>query len=171
MTGDVPPGVVYIDTSLVIAAILSGSANHVVARDYGRALSGAGSAIYFSQILRMELLQALRKIGTDPRGMRGSVRREYRLQHWGRLESVREHWLRYGLAEFDRFLRQFRAAYEVAMTTDIVAEAVIGMARYNLKSNDAIHLATARSIGVEQLATLDADFAGIGEPAVAVIRL
>lgn len=144
--------------------------HHVVASDFAVGLANSGSAIYFSQLLRVELLQALRKIGTDPNGLRESVRRKNRLQHWGRIESVRENWLRFGLSQFDTFLIQFRAAYELAMTPEIVASAVGLMARHNLKSNDAVHLATARAAGVTQIVTLDRDFSSVTQPSVLLLQ-
>ena len=65
----------YIDTSLVAAAVLFGTEHHTIARDFGADLATSGSIEYFSQLLRVELLQALRKIGSDPNGLRESVRR------------------------------------------------------------------------------------------------
>ena len=47
------------------------------------------------------------------------------------------------------------------------------MATYQLKSNDAIHVATALAVGATEIATADADFLaiqGIGGLAVTLIR-
>lgn len=44
------------------------------------------------------------------------------------------------------------------------------MARYNLKSNDAIHLATARAAGVTHIATLDHDFAAVSQPTLLLLN-
>jgi predicted nucleic acid-binding protein len=74
---------VYLDTSLIAAAIIAGSTHHDAARDYCQQLAEQECNVYFSQFLRVELLQAFRVIGTDPTGLPEVTRRRHRLGRWG----------------------------------------------------------------------------------------
>jgi predicted nucleic acid-binding protein len=132
---------------------------------------GANNVVCFSDLLRVEVLHALRRIGSAPEYLTGSVRRRHRLQHWGQREAVRDEWFRFGLREFEALLDEFYRVDEIALTPSILNTCATLMARYNLKSNDAVHLATARAVGVAQIVTLDRDFAAVSEPAVLLLQL
>jgi predicted nucleic acid-binding protein len=62
---------------------------------------------------------------------------------------------------------------EIDLNQRILDTALDLMATYQLKSNDAIHVATALAVGATEIATADADFLaiqGIGGLAVTLIR-
>jgi hypothetical protein len=67
-------------------------------------LAASGASVTFSELVRVELLQALVATANDPGRLQSSVRRRYRLQHWGRLDSVRRAWLQDGVALFADFV-------------------------------------------------------------------
>src|SRR5687767_7976162 len=92
------PDSISIDTSIFAHAIVAGSLFHNVANAYCDALIAAATPIYYSELVRVELPQALRKFANDPQGPSSSMRRHFRLQHWGRLEEVRLNWLQYGMS-------------------------------------------------------------------------
>src|SRR3954449_4831402 len=95
------PPAVAIDTSLFAGAAASGSPEYRAASDYCDGLVASGTAVYYSQIVRIELPHALRRIANDPRALHSRVRRQFRLQHWNRIEEVRLNWLRFGMQQFD----------------------------------------------------------------------
>jgi predicted nucleic acid-binding protein len=83
---------------------------------------------------------------------------------------VREDWLRTGLRQFEQLLGQFPESYLVALSDEIVEQAVSLMARFHLKSFDAIHVATAMAAGVDAIAAIDADFERVADLPVVIVR-
>jgi predicted nucleic acid-binding protein len=65
------------------------------------------------------------------------------------------------MQQFEAFISQFYEANEVALDPAIVDDALEIMADCQIGSYDAIHVATARAIGIEHLAAVDADFARV----------
>jgi len=59
------------------------------------------------------------------------------------------------------YLRQFEEAFELPLQGATWARAVEVMERYDLKSYDAIHIATAQERGLLDCATMDRDFEAI----------
>lgn len=163
------PNRIYLDTSVAVAALFIGTQHYAVARAYFERLFAANTVICFSDLLRVELLQAARRIGTTPGLLPESTRRRHRLQHWGRLADAREAWLRYGLDEFEALLDQFYGVDEYALTPAIFSASVTLMAQHNLKSYDALHVATARAVGAPRLVTLDRDYAAVTQPSIVLL--
>lgn len=153
----VPPSV-YLDTSFVVATMMRGTVHHEVTTAFYDELIAQGSTIYFSTLLRAELLQSFVAIGNNPRSLTQATRRLYRLQHWGRDEAVRQTWLNTGLQQFESFLNQFTAVNEIILDAETIASSTEVMARFQLKSYDAIHVASAVVAGVRDIATVDIDF-------------
>ena len=60
------PDSISIDTSIFAHAIVAGSLFHNVANAYCDALIAAATPIYYSELVRVELPQALRKFANDP---------------------------------------------------------------------------------------------------------
>lgn len=152
------PSDIYLDTGLVVAAMMHGAMYHVAARDFCTALAEASSHIYFSSLLQVELLQTLVSIGNDPVQLPGRVRRRYRLHRWGDSDTIRLTWLEHGIGLLEQFLGQFAEVDEIAIAPEIVSAAIPVMARFKLRSYDALHVSTAISSGVSHFATTDADF-------------
>ena len=148
---------------MVVAGILEGSLFYDVAKDFRRALAENDCAVVFSQLLRVELLQAVRQTGTVDGALPGKIRRAYRLQHWGLEFDVRRRWLQHGIDEFDALLPEFREVIEIPITRATWVHSAELMARYQIDSYDALHAATAIKYGVADYATLDADFSRVSE--------
>ena len=83
----------------------------------------------------------------------GDVRRTYRLHRWHD-PLVREAYLQAMLRTLENLLAQFEW-HEVALTETIRRDATRLMAEYNLRSYDAVYLASARAVGVADFASLD----------------
>jgi predicted nucleic acid-binding protein len=85
------------------------------------------------------------------------------LQHWGTRTDVRERWLRHGLHLFEQLIDQFSRAFVIPLNDAIIDRGVTLMARYHLKSYDAIHVASAIEAGLSDIAATDGDFARVTE--------
>lgn len=161
---------VYLDTSVVIGDMYRGTPNAAACRAFCQQLAADGSHVYFSQVLRLDLARALRRLATKPDKIAPDEREEYRLDEWGRNPLVRQRWIANGIRRFHNFLNQFEAAVEIPLTTALWRESLELMAVYALDSADAMHIATARSIGVPHIATTDRDFRKVTFSRVLIIR-
>lgn len=169
MPGPLPPAAVYLDTSLVVAAVIDSHVHHAASIAFCTRLIDARSHVRFSIILRLEFAQVLVKLAKDPQRP-AALRRGYRLDRWDARESVRERWLTFGFSRFDALMARFDAVSEVAFDLPIWEASLDVMARHRLRSHDAIHVATARAGGVRDLATLDDDFRRVPDLRVWLIR-
>lgn len=169
MIGPLPPAV-YLDTSVVVAALFDANPHHRAALDFCADLNQRSVPVYFSQLLRIELLQSLRIVATTPALLSGATRRRYRLQHRGSDAGVRAMWFDHGLETFERFLGEFARVYTLPINESIIEFAAIITAEHHLKSNDAVHVASAVAARAQALATIDADFARVETVEVLVIR-
>jgi len=123
-----------------------------------------------SQMLRIELLQAMRALATVPENLPGSIRRRFRLSHWGDDLTARQTWMHAGIAQFEDWLDQFSEVYELAVDFPAWERVAALMTRFHLDSYDALHAATAIEAGVPTLATLDADFSRVTSLNIEVVR-
>lgn len=155
---DALPSTVYVDTGFVAAAMMQGVLHHHAAREFCKSLVDSSSHVAFSNLLRVEFLQALVAIGNDPSQLPGRVRRRYKLHRWGNADAIRLRWLENGMSLLDELFDQFAQASEVAIEPAIVDRAVLSMALHKLRSYDAIHVATAEALGIRDIATCDSDF-------------
>ena len=114
----VPPDI-FLDTSIVVAAMFLGTPDAEACARLCRDLVAAQSHVYFAQVLRLDLARALRRLATKADKLPASVRDEYQLALWGTNPLVRQRWLARGARRFDDFLRQFVEAVEVPLTTDL----------------------------------------------------
>ena len=164
------PHNVYLDTSLVAAAVLVGSPHHRAARAYCEQVAAQQRNVYFAQFLRIELLQAIRMIGTDPTALPEVMRRRNRLGKWGFDADVRHAWLAYGVAQFEQLLGEFAAVAELPWSVPAWTRSMEIMWRCQVKSYDAFHAATALEHGIFSFATVDGHFTRIDELAVELVR-
>ncbi len=153
-----PPEVVYLDTSVVVAAIIPGSDHVGPCAAFCNDLVAAGSRIFFSQILRLELSQALLKLATRRAGLPSDTSAAYRLDDWGADPSVRDRWLRIGVRAFDDLFERFPRVLELPFDVGTWQTSLDVMVAHGLRSHDAIHVATARQLGVPTIATADDHF-------------
>lgn len=78
--------------------------------------------------------------------------------------------MQFGVSQFAVFLGQFVQVIEFPFRRGIWESSVKIMAFHNLRSHDAIHVATARHLGVKDFATSDNDFQHIDALTVQLIR-
>jgi len=130
-----------------------------------------GQPIYFSKFLRIEFLQALVSVANDPGRLPQSTRRTYKLHRWGDLPDARRIWFDHGLIALEEFLFSFEAFIEVDFDSQMTTTASKLMAEYQLKSYDALHLATALSINATDFVTADADFLKLPEDVGLTVHL
>lgn len=152
-----PVHAVYLDTSLVAAAVVQ-LGQHAAVQSFLATLLQADSPVFVSDLVRVELAQAIKAIANDPGAIPERERRKWKLHRWGDLQQVREDWYDYCFANYDTLLAQFVTAEEMALSRGVIESAVELMAAFQIGSNDAIHTATALAAGASTLATLDADF-------------
>ena len=79
--GQVPDDI-FVDTSIVVAAIVAGSDNTASAQQFCTSLSEARSRIYVSQIIRLEVSQAILRLATSPARLPIEIRERFRLDRW-----------------------------------------------------------------------------------------
>ena len=170
MLGQPAPRHVYLDTSVVVGAIIYGAPHAGACRQFCNELIVAGSRVYFSQILRLELSQALRRLATTRTNLSAAMRQRYRLDDWGTSVTVRTRWLALGVTQFNLLLGQFAVAVELPFRVSTWTQSLDVMAQEGLQSRDAVHVATAREHGLGNLATVDADFQHVAGLWVRLIR-
>lgn len=165
-----PPDDLYLDTSVVVAAIIRGTLFHAEALALCNLCAAARCRIYYSQLLKIELLQAVRSVGTAAGNLSDELRSIHRLARWGRDETVRRAWMQFGMNQFVELTDQFSEVYEIPISDDIWVRSAELMVTYHLDSYDAVHAASALSLGVFDLATLDTHFTRIADLTVHLLR-
>ncbi len=159
---------VYLDTAFVVNALFGHeSGESASARGLAELVSSGGTA-YFSEILRVEYFQALRRLATRGR-VSTSTLDSFSLQRWNEAE-VRRRWLRLGHKELDRFISHLPESVEIPLNRQIIEESVDLMATYALGSLDAVHLATALHYQIPFVWTCDDHFERVDDPFVEIIR-
>jgi predicted nucleic acid-binding protein len=164
------PKDIYLDTSIVVATIITDIPHSQASTMFFMELSRRGRRIAFSQVLRLELSQAIRNLASRPGQLPLAIQQQYRLAEWESSLAVRQQWMNVGMSRFSAFLAQFDGAYEVPLTTEIWEQSVALMARYSLRSLDAVPVATARAYALRHFATLDDHFNRVANLRVWLIR-
>ncbi len=172
---DPPPrlSAVYLESSTVAAALIAGVAHHEPSRLFCARLAAHGTRVYYSQLLRLEVAQALRNLVLRrPSQLSAGIRQEYDLDQWEASAEVREAWLRFGQAQLEAFFDQFRETVEVPMRLGArtLAHCHLLMGRYNLKSYDAFHLVVANERGIGDFVTADREFRYVDTPRIWLTR-
>ena len=111
----------------------------------------------------MECVHVIRKESFG-RALPLEQQQQYRLDRWQE-GSVREAYVRAFLRYLEELLDQFRWI-EIPFTAEVQAAALQLVARYNLGSEDAAHLASAREARVIDLASLDNGFRKVDDPSL-----
>ena len=147
-----------LDTSFVVDAMVDGEPRHHDALRYLEILAAAGTTLYLSRLLEIELVEAAYKLSM--REHFGSVQRAASMRHDGR-----------ALRRANRMVDEIEAAwlasrakftFEIVEPHDVVAVAR-PLLRRGLSSYDAIHAATAIWLGVPNIVTCDAGFGAVRE--------
>jgi predicted nucleic acid-binding protein len=144
---ELPPVHLYLDTDILIAYLVSSDPNHLRAETFLlRLLEHGWTTVYVSPLSWTEYLHIVtmeRVRATLP----PPLHRAFRLSEWQQ-PSVRQTFMQTMLGLLDRLLDQFPAA-DISITRDTRRLATDYMIRYNLKSQDAMHLACATLAGYE----------------------
>lgn len=149
---------IYLDTSAIVATLVIGSPRHLQSLDALRRHAEQDAIVCVSQLVRAELLQSAIALATLPFGVSGRVRRQFRLHRWGDFPDVRDQWLRHVVTLQGSLFAQFSRVEEIGITPEIGDDAISIMAQFQLKSYDAIHVATAISLDATEFLTSDRDF-------------
>jgi len=163
------PQRVYLETSVAAAAIIGGTAHSRASLDFCEALSGAKSTVYYSRLVRIEVLNVLKKYATKNL-IPSQLREDFQLDQFSDNLMIRQRWLNFGMRQFDILARTFYQKRELPMQRDMHQRCANVMSQHNLDSYDAMHVAVAMSNGLSHIATLDADFTRVRELKVLLIR-
>jgi predicted nucleic acid-binding protein len=153
-----PPPENYLDTSVLVTAAIHGAPHARAAAAFCAGLVHAQSYVYFSQLVWIEVPQALRKLATRPGNLAPSIRTQYRLDDWGTDPTVRDRWLRHGIAEIEALVTRFREAFELPWNRSVWTASLQVVVQHSLQTLDATHVATAQDIGLQGFAAVDGDF-------------
>jgi predicted nucleic acid-binding protein len=160
---------VFLDTSVLVTALESSIPNYQASATFCQQLVEQGSRVVISQVVRIEFAQAWFRLPANPY-LKPETVRQYRLGAWDRNATVREAWLTFGLASLDQLLSRFADLIEVPLNQPIIAAVVPLMARYRLRSLDAVHVATAISTGIVDVASVDEDFRRVPNIRLTLLR-
>jgi predicted nucleic acid-binding protein len=83
---------------------------------------------------------------------------QYGLDQWATSEAVRNGWLQLGCRQMQAFLDQFVEVLELLLWGTTWTRALAIMRQYDLKSYDALHVATALESGLQDFASADREF-------------
>lgn len=153
-TEDDPPNLVLFDTSFVVATLVVGERQHDACLQFAARLLEVRTVVIYSTTLHVEYHNTWRRLiekGLLPPEPSGQL--AFKLG----IPEERPHWFRVADNLLRRFLSQFPRR-EVRLNRRILSTMVSLMGRYNLKSLDAIQVASAWDVGCNELATLDDDF-------------
>jgi predicted nucleic acid-binding protein len=124
-------------------------------------LSAANSQVVFSELTRLEFANAVAEVARSSRRrleLPGDMVKEYGLDRWSSDPGIRSHWLKFGHEELEALLNSFYAVVEVPIDDLVLANAVDMMADHDLRSYDALHIATARLQSIRHVASCDGAF-------------
>lgn len=162
------PTDVYLDSDLVVNAVVEGLANHEACLQACARLKSAQRQVYFSQILRIEYYQAFRGLATKNQ-LPGPIYEEFSLDQWSQ-RDVRRRWMEHGRKQLGLFLRWLPSPTELPLDASVIDHSVTVMARYALRSLDAVHITTALHYEIPVFWTCDDHFLRVDDLAVDIIR-
>lgn len=149
------PERLYLDTDFLIAGLIDGEPHHVQSRLLLDRAAAAGTMLYLSSLSWMEFINVIIKDRFRVR-LSEDVQRRLQLRRWQNAR-VRRSYVEFMLGSFDDALAQF-AWDEVALTPAIRRRAVEQIAVYDLRPQDAVHVASAFAAGCADFASFDEAF-------------
>lgn len=163
---------IYLDSSIFIGAAIPGSNHSVAAGAFCQRLAAEGATVVYSSIMRYEyahIAQTLarpdsrRRIPTD-------IVSDFDLGDWDDDIVVRRRWMEATRENLERLLSQFAFAVEVPVRSEIWNDALDLMIEFQLRSYDALHVASARWYNVNDIAASDRHFADVTGFNVTIVR-
>lgn len=147
----------YLDTSVLVAALVPVIPHHRACVNYCRSLVTAQARVFISSVIRIEFAQAWFLLPRMPY-VDDEMRHDHRLGAWDRNVAVRERWMEEGVDRFETVLAGFHQVVELPLDRGAWRASIGFIARHRLRSHDAIHAATALSIGRVDFASVAGDF-------------
>jgi len=128
--------------------------------------------VFFSQIARYELAHLAWCLASpaDRRQLPTDIIQSYGLDYWESNMLVRQRWLNTVNQDFETLLSMFQEVYEIPIRERYWANALNIMSYYNLRSYDALHLATARDLRIRDFATCDRQFESVDNLDLILVR-
>lgn len=160
----------FLDSSVIVASIFVGSPHWEAADGFVKQLHTHGSAVYFSTLVRFEYAQAIRNLAVRRSLLPGNTREQFGLDRWEFDLFVRARWFAFGDAKFTALIETFAMAYEMPFERELRERILSLMAYYDLKSYDAVHLATLQHYGIPHFATCDRHFSAIDGLGLFLVR-
>lgn len=159
---------VYIDTDVAVNAIISDMENTAASRAALETLLKSENVVHFSIILRMEYAQAIRNLASRGQ-LPTELRKGFHLDNWSD-PVVRTQWMQYGMGQLDTLINDLPTVVELPVSGTIISQASEYMARYALRSQDAVHLATALHYEIPVFWTCDDHFSRVDDLVIEIIR-
>jgi predicted nucleic acid-binding protein len=172
MVADSMPENIYVDTSVIAPAMLVGVAHHSTCAVFCNRLVVDDCRVYFSLLLRLEIAQTVQNFAARNSGAQlpETVRQQHQIDQWSASFEVRRRWLFFGLSRLSALLARFAEYVELPIRAPLYDDSVELMARWELGSNDALHIATAQAHGIQYFATTDRGFRDVSNPMIWLIR-
>jgi predicted nucleic acid-binding protein len=151
-----PPSGLYLDSDILIAAVVSTHEHFQrAARLFELLVKYGATSLYLCPVSWMEYAHVFSK-----EAFRRTLPSEFAYLNpvtgWHDA-SVRQRYFEFVVSTLEDVLSPF-AWHEIPTTIDINRAAIGYMARYNMDAQDAVHLASARAAGLNDLASFDRIF-------------
>jgi len=157
---DALPARLYLDVDIAIEVLVESEPHHLRCREFIERLTSHGTRLFVSPLLWLEFLNAVSREAFRQR-LSDEFCGRYRLERWQR-PITRQVYLDEMVHRLDDLIGHFEW-FEVGLTPAIRAEAYNHVTNFNLRPIDAAHLATARSVGVNEIASLDEAFRRVND--------
>lgn len=154
---DYPPRHLYVDTDILIAALITTEPQHARCRDCLPNVIAIGlTTVYVSAITWLEYLNVIKGDAFRQR-LPVEMRQHYSLERWQE-KSVRASYFTDLLDDFEQLFRQFKELIEISLVPEVRIAAIGYAVEYDLRRLDAVHLASAIKMGIFDFASLDGSF-------------
>jgi predicted nucleic acid-binding protein len=154
---DAPPQRLYLDTDFVIACLVASEQHHLACRTFVEHLFDAGlTMLYTSSYSWLEYIHVV-STAKFRRKLDPHLSAQLNVSLWDDNPVVRTAYIEHFRELLLEMLRPFKRA-QIGMNATVVGRAMWYMAAYNLKGNDALHLASMNSANVADIASLDSVF-------------
>ena len=100
------PSAVYLDTNVILAALMPAIPHHHACADFCDAVVAGRTRAFCSRVLRLEFGQVWFQLPNSPY-LGTEMTRQFRLGAWGRNSAVREQWMAEGVAQLATFFARF----------------------------------------------------------------
>lgn len=163
---------VYLDSSIFIGAAIPGSNHNASTQVFCQQLAAERSSVIFSVIMRYEYAHIAYELGSPAsrRFLPQKTVMDYGLNNWNSDPGVRNRWMMTVEENLERLLSQFAYYAEAPIRAEAWPLSLDIMIQNDLRSYDALHVATARYFGIDDFASCDRHFAVIDGLNVMIVR-